>query len=304
MTSSLNVLKQLLQEEKFDEALNLVYSLCQFYENKFIKNLYDAIKQRNVTLACYFIDNYFKEFKPITHENIDILGLQTTQQLLKTQLLVLTNQKIEAEKLIAQFRIRYYQELGFIISDILKERLKLYEKIRDKNPDEQYEYEKTKEQYHKFFQQWEQVPKEQVSNVSEELRHKLISLYRKASKLCHPDIVDESKKEEASKIFVKINKAYIENDIETIEQIIEQLEKGLLIPDKETQNSAKILQAKILQLNEEIRSLKKEIEDLRNSSAYLFIVKLENWDKYFSETKDKLLKELEELKLYAKSYST
>jgi|YNPMSStandDraft_1061717.scaffolds.fasta_scaffold00462_2 hypothetical protein len=304
MTSSLNVLKQLLQEEKFDEALNLVYSLCQFYENKFIKNLYDAIKQRNVTLACYFIDNYFKEFKPITHENIDILGLQTTQQLLKTQLLVLTNQKIEAEKLIAQFRIRYYQELGFIISDILKERLKLYEKIRDKNPDEQYEYEKTKEQYHKFFQQWEQVPKEQVSNVSEELRHKLISLYRKASKLCHPDIVDESKKEEASKIFVKINKAYIENDIETIEQIIEQLEKGLLIPDKETRNSAKILQAKILQLNEEIRSLKKEIEDLRNSSAYLFIVKLENWDKYFSETKDKLLKELEELKLYAKSYST
>jgi len=219
-------------------------------------------------------------------------------------LLVLTNQKIEAEKLIAQFRIRYYQELGFIISDILKERLKLYEKIRDKNPDEQYEYEKTKEQYHKFFQQWEQVPKEQVSNVSEELRHKLISLYRKASKLCHPDIVDESKKEEASKIFVKINKAYIENDIETIEQIIEQLEKGLLIPDKETRNSAKILQAKILQLNEEIRSLKKEIEDLRNSSAYLFIVKLENWDKYFSETKDKLLKELEELKLYAKSYST
>jgi len=69
MTSSLNVLKQLLQEEKFDEALNLVYSLCQFYENKFIKNLYDAIKQRNVTLACYFIDNYFKEFKPITHKN-------------------------------------------------------------------------------------------------------------------------------------------------------------------------------------------------------------------------------------------
>ncbi len=303
MTSSLKVLKQLIQEEKFDKALDLIHSLCQIYENTFIKNLYDAIKQHNIILAYSLIENYYNEKKPITHENIDILGLQTTLNLLKTQLLVLTNQKIEAEKLIAQFRIRYYQELGFIISEILNERIKIYEQIKVNNPDNEFEYQKSKQQYNKFYEQWEHIPKEKNNNVNEEIKQKIIILYRKASKLCHPDIVENSKKEEAAKIFVKINKAYLENDIETIEHVLEQLKKGLLQAEHEEQNNAKVLSAKIINLKEEIRSLKKEIEDFQKSSSYSFIIKIENWDKYFSETKEKLLKELEEFKLYAATYT-
>ncbi len=304
MNSTLQKLKKLLESKHFKEAEELVDSIEYFSDSKIIQNLKKAIQQQKTNLSLTLIEQISKNlYKPETYENIDIVGLQTTYQLLKTQLLVLTNQKTEAEKLIAQFRIRYYKELGFLISEILTERLKLYENIRDKNPDQEFEFQKTQEQYEKFYQQWEHIPKESKTNIDEETRHRLTFAYRKASKLCHPDLVDEQIKETAAKIFVQLNKAYIENDVETVEQILHQLENGLLEPEETIMKEQKKLSTKINQLKNEIMLLKKELESIQDSSTYSFIARLENWDDYFAQNREKLMIELNELKNYVNSYT-
>lgn len=305
MNSTLQKLKILLESKQFYEAEELIDSLEYFNESKILIDLKQAIQQKDAKLSLEYLNQLIaNQGKPETYENIDIVGLQTTYQLLKTQLLVLTNQKTEAEKLIAQFRIRYYRELGFLISEILKERLKLFENIRDKNPDQEFEFQKTQEQYEKFYQQWAHVPKENKSNVDEETRQRLTFAYRKASKICHPDLVDEQIKETAAKIFVQLNKAYIENDVETVEQILHQLENGLLEPEEMIIKEHKKLGTKINQIKNEIMLLKKELESIQSSSTYSFIARLENWDDYFAQTHQKLMNELNELKNYVNIHST
>ncbi len=302
MTRLLQQLKKLIIENKTTEALDFIKSHSIFSESEQLDLVVSFLREKKIDAALQVINDLIEQqVHPETYDNTDITGLQTTYQLLKTQLLVLSNQKAEAEKLISQFRIRYYQELGFLISEILTKRLNLFQQLKDSNPDNEFEYEKTNEQHKKFSKQWEQVPKEARGNIDEETRQKLTFAYRKASKLCHPDLVDESVKEKAAKIFVELYKAYINNDLSTVEQILHQLEQGLLEPEHFVYNNHKALQAKITQLRNDITLLKKEIESLHSSTTYTFITKLENWDKYFIETKEKLTAELEELKKYAAS---
>ena len=251
MTNTLKQLRLLIEQNNYNEALKIAESIFHIAENKILEQLINNIKIKD-KIECINKLNFLEQIyqKPYTTENINLLGLQTTYQLLKTQLLVLTNQKAEAEKLIAQFRIQYYRQLGFLINEILTERLKLFEQLKDTNPDKQFEYKKTQEQFQQFSKQWEHVSKEQKSNIDEETRQRLTFVYRKASKLCHPDTVKEEMKEIAQKIFVELHKAYIENDIQTVEQILQQLEKGLLEPEELAVNNLEQYNSKLKALRD------------------------------------------------------
>ncbi len=299
MYKRINVLLSLLKEKQKADALSEIEAIQYFNDDDIFKKLYTLISMNNFDEAIQICNEYLKNIqKPDFHDNIDIIGLQTTYQMLHTQYLVLNSQKLEAEKLIAQFRVRYYKELGFLISDILRKRVEIFASIRDTNPDANYEYEKTQQQYNNFNKNWEHVPKENQGNISEEERQRLIIAYRKASKLCHPDAVIEEQKDAAAEIFVKLNKAYFENDVSTVESILQQLEHGLLVPDQIAYNDKKALKARIAKLKQEIDDLKKDFSIIKDSQTYQFIARLENWDEYFQNTRKQLEKELEELYHY------
>lgn len=299
MYKRINLLLSLLKEKQKTDALSEIEAIQYFNDDEIFKKLYALVSKNNFDEAIQICKDYLKNIqKPDYQENIDIIGLQTTYQMLHTQYLVLNSQKLEAEKLIAQFRVRYYKELGFLISDILRKRVEIFASIRDTNPDANYEYEKTQQQYTNFNKNWKHVPKENQGNITEEERQRLIVAYRKASKLCHPDAVIEEQKDAAAEIFVKLNKAYFENDVSTVESILQQLEQGLLVPDQIAYNDKKALKARIAKLKREIDDLKKDFSIIKDSQTYQFIARLENWDEYFQKTRIQLEKELEELKNY------
>jgi len=299
MYKRLQTILHLLDAHQYSEALEEVDSLLFFQDNTEIQKLYEFIKKANYSEAKMYCQTLInKQEKPDHTDNFDLVGLQTTYQMLKTQFLVLTTQKTEADKILTQFRIRYYQELGFLISEILQKRIKIFESIRDSNPDAQYEHEKTKQQYAQFSKNWEQVPHEHIGNISEEIKQRLQFAFRKASKLCHPDAVSEENKSQAAEIFVQLNKAYFENDVDTVENILQQLENGILEATTSHIDTKKSLKAKISKLKHDIGLLTNEYQSLTQSPTYQFIIKLEDWDRYFNETKQKLEKELEELKEY------
>ncbi|NMD00862.1 MAG: hypothetical protein GYA62_14245 [Bacteroidales bacterium] len=305
MYKRLQTICSLLESRNKTAAIEEAEAILFFQPSPEIEKLIELIKKADYLHAiefCHSIKN--KQSTPDHIDNIDIIGLQTTYQMLQTQFLVLTTQKAEADKLITQFRIRYYQELGFIISDILKERMKLFQTMRDSNPDAHYEHEKTQEQYEQFSKNWENVPKQKEGNLNEELRQRLQFAFRKASKLCHPDAVEEQEKKKAAEIFVQLNKAYFNNDVETVEAILQQLENGILKAETKAINDKKALQAKINKLKHDVGILKNDYLQLTQSQTYQFISKLADWDEYFSETKTKLEKELEELKNYEQNSGT
>lgn len=299
MYKRLQTICQLLEKRDQTAAVEEAEALFFFHPLAEIETLIKLIKKAEYHKAIEYCLSIKSKHKTPDHiDNIDITGLQTTYQMLHTQFLVLTTQKTEADKLITQFRIHYYQELGFIISNILKERLKLFESIRDSNPDARYEHEKTQQHYKQFNKNWKNVPKQKQGNISEELKLRLQSAFRKASKRCHPDAVKEDVRDKAAEIFVQLNKAYFNNDLETVEAILQQLDNGILQSDYEAINNKKFLQAKITKLKRDVEILKNEYLQITQSQTYQFISKLDDWENYFAETKAKLEKELEELKHY------
>jgi hypothetical protein len=61
--------------------------------------------------------------------------------------------------------------------------------------------------------------------LNKEDKIQLKRLWRKACKLCHPDIVGDDFKEEANKLMKTLNEVYANNDIEAVQKILYKLEK-------------------------------------------------------------------------------
>jgi len=61
------------------------------------------------------------------------------------------------------------------------------------------------------------------------------------------------------------------------------------------------LVAAIAKLKRQIKILETEIVTIKESNTFKTIIEIEDWDDYFSITKEKLLRELEELQLEVKA---
>lgn len=236
---------------------------------------------------------------PQLKQDTDITGLKTVAGMLETQLSVLFFKRTHLQQEIHKYRIRFNEELGEIINEILDIRRKLLFDEKDENPDKSAEYEDAEKDYQEFNANYKQSKTEFQYHLNEEEKKLMQKLFRKASKLCHPDIVADEMKELAQKVFVQLNNAYFKNDLEKIKDICNQLEsqelKFVHITEKLTEYQR--LEQIVKKLENDIKELKKEIFDLEYSDAYLSIKELDNWDLHFEKTRNKLLSDLENLRL-------
>jgi curved DNA-binding protein CbpA len=120
--------------------------------------------------------------------------------------------------------------------------------------------------------------------------------YRKASKLCHPDVVREEQKELATKLFVELSGAYEKNDIKRVREILENLEKGnFFISKSDAINEKQFLQAEMQKQRLRVKELKEQLQAIKESETYKTISSIDNWDKYFTNAKQKLRLQLNDL---------
>ncbi len=200
----------------------------------------------------------------------------------------LSIEKADLEKLIHEFGVRHNKELGELILKILK-----FRKTEAKGTPKETEAE---DDYKNYSQEFEISKNEKIADLTEEELAEIKKKYRKASKLCHPDVVSEDQKELADKLFTELNAAYERNDLEKVKEVLENLEKGNFFVNKsDAINEKQLMKAEIKKLQIKIRELQEQLQLIKESDAFKTINGIDDWDIYFVTTKEKLAEQIQEL---------
>jgi len=220
----------------------------------------------------------------------EVTELKLELKILETQLGAVDNEKMELEKLLADFEHRYSIELG----DILLEILSLWKRMFQVDDPKYREAEKDEKQYReKITSDKKQQKPELANDEKQELKKK----FRMATLLCHPDKVNDKNKVSAQEIFIRLKIAYEMNDLKQVEEILNNLGKGNFFQsNSETVLEKEQLMDEIDKLRRRIETIKKEIRSIKNSSAYKSLIVIDDWDEYFRKRKAILEAELEEIK--------
>lgn len=300
----LQLIKDLIKSKNFNE---LELEICGLLQEKKLSSdidfIIDSLRSNEFDDALDMIDAFIQDNRlPSHHSNISVQGLQTHIKFLETQLSVSYYKKAALHRVLTDFRLRHHAELGKFIGEILYLRKEIaYKRLLKTNPDNQKaqkEYTETKNDFEAHQKTEEYTRKHVYKHISEERKKLMSKLFRKASKLCHPDVVSDEMQDEASKIFTELNKAFNSNDFEKVKEIHDLLEQNMIkfAGKYERINESDRLQTIITRLSANLYELHKEIESITASESYRNIVSIENWDMYFDSIKTKLQKDLNELR--------
>lgn len=285
----LELIKVLISLEEEDEIGMHVLKLEQQILPKSIDNILTYLKQKSYSNAISAIEEFIRNHSNlIIYTDPEIEGLKLEAKSLEAELNKLSNEKADVEKLIHDFGIRHNNELGELILKILG-----FRKNKAKGTRKEKEAENDYDDYSRGY---EISKKEKVIVLTEIEQLELKKLFRKASKLCHPDVVSEDQKELADKLFIELNEAYERNDLERVREILNNLENGnFFISKSDAINEKQLMKTEIEKLKIRVKELQKEVEYIKGSEAYITISGIADWDSYFKETKENLEKQAKEL---------
>lgn len=283
------LLKTLITLEEEEIIKNQIIKLEEYQSNENVNEILTLLKQKSYGQAIKQIEifiNFNKQISFWIDPEIDALKLEI--KALEVEVNNLSDEKAELEKIVHEFGVRHNQELGKLIVKILK-----YRKDNAKGTEREKEAEQDYNSYHKEF---ESSRNDDFATLTEEDQKELKNNYRKASKLCHPDLVSEEQKELATKIFAELSNAYEKNDLIKIREILDNLENGEFFTTKsDTINEKELLKTEIEKLRFRINEIKVQIDTIIESPTYLTIKSIDNWEEYFSNAKKELSSQLNNL---------
>lgn len=285
----LEMIKSLISLEEEDEIGTHISKLEQLVSTAEVEKIIIWLKEKSYSKAVTAIEVFINQHHSLTiylDPEIDALKLEIKS--LEAAINFLSDEKADLEKLIHEFGIRHNKELGELIIKILQ-----YRKENTKGTPQQQEAE---DDYNTYHQEYEATKNEKLSTLTDEEQKELKDKYRKASKLCHPDVVSEEQKELATKLFTELSAAYEMNDIKKVREILANLEKGnFFIAKSDAINEKQLLQIEMEKQRLKIKELKEQLLAIKESDTYKTISSINNWDEYFINAKLKLRLQLNDL---------
>ena len=278
------------------EELNGEIAKLQVYNfNSDLHSIIEFVKAEEFAKAINEILNFISKNQQLSiWIDPEIAALKLEIKILENQLNSYDNEKIELEKVLSDFQRRHTIELGEIILDILRLR-----KLKFKSDKAKFEEAENDEKQYR--EQVDAEKEKDVHELTEEQKTELKKKYRKATVLCHPDkFANESIEiqKQAEDIFKELNEANEKNDVQRVSEILSNLEKGILSTIKgDRLTDIDKLRATIERLRVKVKTIETQIVTIKQSEAFIIINKLNDWDDYFNITKEKLQRELEELRL-------
>ena len=158
------------------------------------------------------------------------------------------------------------------------------------------EYEDLKEEYEEFHKEYEEVLNKTQHNLSDEEKKELKKLFRKAARLCHPDIVTKELQDQAHEITAQLNEAYAQKDLTKVKKILQMLENGVYFDiASDTLENKEKLKNKIAQLREKVTAINEELQAIKEDETFNTIEEIEDWDAYFAQLREALEMEYQNL---------
>lgn len=189
---------------------------------------------------------------------------------------------------------KHLQQQNALIASLLAEAQELEqgltredEPARQARDEARQEYEEYQEQQHDAEQRFGFEQK-----MSPDERVELKRLWRQASKLCHPDLVDDAFKEEAHAMMVQLNQARQRGDLGAIRLLLTRLQKGLepLMASDRLNDLARLRQ-RIHEVKQHIASLIDELNVLEKEESWQLVSSLTDQEGYFRQ-QEKALAEI------------
>jgi len=260
--------------------------------NKNIENILSLLENINYGEAILKIEDYIKKYSGVQiYQDKELIGLKMELKTLEIKLQDLNSIKNNYFIRNNEFNTQYNLELYDILNEILeiKQRMALNKKYYK-------EYEETKKEYEDFNKIYEEeIKKSKILNEDE--KKELKKAYRKASKLCHPDLVSDDIKKDAEKVFKELNKAYKDKNLLKVKEILKSLENEYIFETNSDKIEDKdLLNSKIIEFREKIKLVQEEIYKFENSDIFKIIEDKRNWDNFFKEAKKELEIDLNDLK--------
>lgn len=285
------------------EEFNTMYSLRVGAIIEKILKLKEKILQEAIKLKQDLFKDEKEKYQDIKDE-VDTLKVEKSE--LEDRLEELDEFDDEYDEIYKEYQdIKYgLDEKEEELQHQRKKAKEAKEKLEDDPINDQYKEAKT--DYEEFSSDYEEIIKkeEQKYNLSEDEKKELKSIYRKASRICHPDIVEDELKVQATEIMKQLNDAYDNKNIEKVKEILKSLENGTsfdVASDKI--DDKKILKNRIEEFREKISIIEQELDEIKEDEIFQTIQDIEDMNVYFENLKEQLLEEYklleeEEKKIY------
>ena len=278
------------QLKKLQNVIKPKGSVNEFKE---VFEIIHFIEQGSFGQAIEAINSFINKYRQLeVYIDSEVFAYKLEIKGLELIISALEDEKTEIEKLIYQFDLRYNRELGELILKLLElKRDKLKEELKTDESKKQ-EYEETEKDFEDFNKNYKESHEQVNYDISDEQKIELRNKFRKASKLCHPDVVAEEFKKEAEKVFIELKQAYEQNDMETVNEIYSNLESGIFKSTSAVLFEKEKLKTTINKLRIKQKHLERIVVKIKSEKIYLEIYQIMDWDFYFKEMKDKLINEI------------
>ena len=285
----LELIKNLIFLEEDENIEEQIIKLKQLHISQNVEKIIIDLQQKSFGEAIKNIEEFLNSHHQISvFIDPEIEALRFEAKALEKKLQKLSNEKAEIEKLVHEFGVRHNQILGELILKILKH-------LKEKSKGGPKEAESEKD-YEDFNSNYQMKKDEKIIALTQDEQKELKDCYRKASKLCHPDMVEENQQLAAQKIFMELNAAYESNDLKRAKEILKSLQQDKMFTSKtDTANEKLTLVTELNRLRVRLNDLNNEIADIKASDIYSEIISITNWDEYFIKTKRKLQEQLSQL---------
>ena len=235
---------------------------------------------------------------------VDVTILRLQLEALELRLASLTEEKAELERRLIVFNRRYDDTLGELVRRVLQARAqkaKLF--AAEQTPGNKRKVAEAAAfnaeiAYERYSQRHGELQHEEpIPELDEGSEGELKILYRKACRLCHPDKVCDTKKEEAHRVFVDLQGAYKSSNLSKVREIHDMLTSGESFETRSIAlGQADLLRAAVAELDSSINGLVFELKAMYESNG----VKLMNtaglsesgWQAFFEIQRSALNAEL------------
>jgi hypothetical protein len=222
-------------------------------------------------------------------------GLKQIENL-REELTEKESEKSELDKLIHDFNVRHQQECGQLIIQLLTIRKDRLKEKSDSDFEWKQAYDDAGKAFHDYQKIFDAAQKESQWNLTNDEEIELKDLFRKASKCCHPDMVEDELEDEAGATFHELKSAYNQNDLSRVREIWESLESEKQVNVSSTYGQdLKKIKMEIVRLKSQLKIVKSDLKELKDSPSFIQVIILDDWDEYFEEKKRKLEQEIQHM---------